>query len=139
MIRKKPDRDRQNAFPLENSIDELENLIADKSRIDHDDIPVLDEIVDPETYEEPDPAEPFIDWPETEDGNTEATAEQVLSQDQIELLVGNMDQRISGELDELVTILRNVIKDSILTEIKTQLDSRPQEKPADDSDSHEDD
>ncbi len=42
-----------------------------------------------------------------------------LSEDQIEQLAGKMNQRISGELDELVTILKDAIKDSILTEIKT--------------------
>ncbi|HKK15216.1 MAG TPA: hypothetical protein VJ981_00810 [Gammaproteobacteria bacterium] len=138
MTRKKPVTDGKKTFPLENSIDELENLIADKSRIDHDDIPVLDEIIDPETFYEADDPGLFNDDGEEIEAVRTQINEQILSQEQIEMLVGQMDQRISGELDELVSILKDALKNSIITEIKTRLESRPQDKSADNADPHED-
>lgn len=138
MIRKKPSTGRQKSFPLDHSIDELENLIAEKSRIDRNDIPVLDEVIDPDLLDEAAFSEPFIEWPEEADAGTADTGEPGLSEEQIEMLVGKMDQRIAGELDELVGLLKGAIRETILTEIKTRLENRTGEKPASGDDPHKD-
>lgn len=129
----------QQEFPLDSSIKELENLIADKSRIHPEDIPVLDEVVDPDLFDEDEPIETIIDWPDDEgipqsEDSLSEDREQGFSQEQIEMLVGKMDERITGELDELVNILKSAIRESIMTEIKTQLESRAAENPGDSDD-----
>lgn len=103
---------------LDRSIDELEQLISEKDHIYYDNIPVLEDEVDPDNYE-PDLIDEDISWKEELD-----EPEAGLTQEQLELLIGSMDQRISGELDELVSILKDAIKESIITEIKTQLSSQ---------------
>lgn len=138
MIRKKPAADRQQSFPLDESIDELENLIAEKSRIDRDDIPVLDEVIDPDMLDEAALSEPFIEWLDEPGAGTTDSSEQGLSQEQIEMLVGKLDQRIAGELDELVSILKGAIRETIITEIKTRLESGAGEKSESVDDPYED-
>ena len=108
---------------LNNSIDELEQLITEKDHIYYDEIPVLEDEVDPENYEH-ELVEEKLSWKE---GLDEDLSETGLTQEQLELLIGSMDQRISGELDELVNILKDAIKESIITEIKTRLSSKPDE------------
>lgn len=139
MAWKKSVTGKQQSFPLENSIEELDNLISDKGRIEQDSIPVLDDIIDPETYVEDEPVEPVSDWAEMRDSEDTGDEEHGLSHEQIEMLVGKMDQRISGELEELVNILKDALKDSIITEIKTQLESNSRENPAEDPDPEKDD
>lgn len=138
MSRKKPQKERQHSFPLDSSIDELESLIPDTGQTDEDNIPVLDDIVDPDTFDEADAAGSYIEWTEEMESWQDSISTRGLSPEQIELLVGKMDQRIAGELDELVNILKDAIKDSIITEIKTQLETRPQDNPADNSDPDKD-
>ena len=108
---------------LNKSIDELEQLITEKDHIYHDEIPVLEDEIDPDNYE-PELVEEKLSWKEELD---EDLSETGLTQEQLELLIGSMDQRISGELDELVNILKDAIKESIITEIKTRLSSKPEE------------
>lgn len=117
---------------LSSSIEELESLIDDKARVTintHPAIPVLDDAIDPdEFYEEELHA---VELYETGEDGTDNNGS--ISRDELESLIGNMEQKLSGELDELVHILKDAIKDSIMTEIKTQLEERrpnPPETPS---------
>lgn len=118
------------AYPLEHTIDELENLIADRGRLAKTDIPVLEDVIDPDLFDDNAEDDSFSDWLEAAGSDNDELADSHFSQEQIELLIGKMDARISGELDELVNILKDAIKDSIITEIKTQLESGRQDTPA---------
>ncbi len=114
---------------LGSSIEELENLIADKATVTintHPAIPVLDEAVNPdEIYFEDDDFQVPAQHESADD-----EPDNSISRDQLANLIENMDQKLSGELDELVNILKDAIKDSIITEIKTQLEEQRLHKPA---------
>ena len=56
-------------------------------------------------------------------------------EDQLDNLIGSLDERITGELDALVNILKDTVKDSILTELKTQLEQNLQNLPPEKPDS----
>ena len=112
---------------LGSSIEELESLIADKATVTintHPAIPVLDEAIDPDDiyFEEE-------DFP-AQDEPADAEPDNSISRDQLAHLIDNMEQKLTGELDELVHILKDAIKDSIITEIKAQLEEQGLNKPA---------
>src|SRR5690606_11074212 len=89
-------------------------------------IPVLDDAIDPdEFYDEDHHLAESIETDGGEPGNHGS-----ISRDELESLIENMEQKLTGELDELVHILKDAIKDSIMTEIKTQLEDR-RPNPAD--------
>ncbi len=104
---------------LHSSIEELENLLADKEVTinTHPAIPVLDDEVDPdEIYlEEED---------EVPDVFQNPPAVPNISEAQLQELIVNLEDKLTGELDALVNILKDAIKDSIITEIKSQLESK---------------
>lgn len=106
------------SIELNKSIDELEHLISDSSPILsdlHTDsmIPVLDDVVDPEHTGDP------------EYGYTRITAAGAdsVNPEQLASLVNNVEKKIADELDALVNILKGAIKDSIITELKSQLET----------------
>lgn len=118
---------------LDNSIDELENLISDKTGnasdiVKKDIIPVLDEVIDPDSMD--DDIDEYMNL-------QPATLQNGKFEEQLDYLIGTMDERITGELDELVNILKDAIKDSILTELKSRLEHNlitpPPEKPDSDN------
>jgi type I site-specific restriction-modification system R (restriction) subunit len=106
---------------LGSSIEELESLIADKATVTintHPAIPVLDEAIDPDDI-----------YFEDEDFPSQDEPDNSISRDQLAHLIDNMEQKLTGELDELVHILKDAIKDSIITEIKAQLEEQGLNKP----------
>jgi hypothetical protein len=116
---------------LNNSIDELENLISDNTvtgsnNSNDSKIPVLDEVVDPDC---------FIDEIDEFMNSNPQSAAHSISRNQLDNLIGTVDKHIAGELDALVTILKDSIKDSILTEIKSQLKRDLDRPPSPKSDS----
>lgn len=114
---------------LGSSIEELEKLIADKATVTintHPAIPVLDEAIDPDDIYLEDEDFHIREQHETAD----AEPDNGLSRDQLAHLIDNMDQKLTGELDELVSILKDAIKDSIITEIKAQLEEQRPHKTA---------
>ena len=120
---------------LDNSIDELENLISDKAgngtgHTEEHVIPVLDEVIDPDSID--DDIDEFMNLQPTS-----LSMQSGIFEDQLDNLIGTMDERITGELDTLVNILKDAIKDSILTELKSQLEHNltnlPPEKPDSDN------
>ena len=113
--------------PLEQSIEELESLINSKAAISTEAaanhaIPVLYDEIDPDNYDPQDVNEDdFFTLPETvvlppADINA-------LNAEQLDYLIGSVDKKLSGELDALVHILKDAIKDSVLTEIESRLKS----------------
>ena len=52
-----------------------------------------------------------------------------ISDEHIAVLLENVEQKISGELDELVNILKDTIKDSIITELRSELKSEFRRSP----------
>jgi hypothetical protein len=118
---------------LNNSIDELENLISDKtgpgaSNTGNSVIPVLDEVVDPDSMEDYiEESRQFQQLPKS--------TQPGITRDRLDSLIGNMDERITGELDALVNILKDSIKDSLLAEIKSQLEHDLDNPPSENSDS----
>lgn len=120
---------------LSNSIDELENLISDKAgngtgNTEENVIPVLDEVIDPDSID--DDIDEFMNLQPTS-----LSMQSGIFEDQLDNLIGTMDERITGELDTLVNILKDAIKDSILTELKSQMEHNltnlPPEKPDSDN------
>lgn len=110
---------------LYEKIDELEHLITHKTenvagRNSVEDIPILDDLVDPESddFEDEDQKSTnAVDVLEEETRN-------LITPEQLDDLIGNVDEKLSGELDSLVNILKDTIKDSIMTEIKSQIESQ---------------
>ena len=105
---------------LHSSIEELENLLADKEVTinTHPAIPVLDEEVDPDDdYPEADELDDVLEPEVAQQGGPD------ISQEQLQLLIDNLEEKLTGELDALVNILKDAIKDSIITEIKSQLEN----------------
>ncbi len=111
---------------LGNSIDALENMITNPNPeqvtpADTSNIPVLDDIVEPGSAD-------FSDAPENPEDIIPVITDQAepagqITREQITELVNNMEGKITGELDSLIHILRDTIKDSIMAELKTQLES----------------
>jgi type I site-specific restriction-modification system R (restriction) subunit len=79
---------------------------------------VLDEAIDPDDI-----------YFEDEDFPSQDEPDNSISRDQLAHLIDNMEQKLTGELDELVHILKDAIKDSIITEIKAQLEEQGLNKP----------
>jgi len=110
---------------LGDTINELEGLITDKASVPQDKtgktgVPVLDEIIDPDGGDYIDDMETLLN-PEKLTGPT--PQQEHISQEQLEIIIGNVEEKLAGELDVLVNILKDTIKDSIMTEIKTQLET----------------
>ncbi len=111
---------------LGDSIDKLENMITNTDSeqaapTDATNIPVLDDIVEPGSAE-------FSDASENPENSIPVITDQAgqtghITPEQITGLVNNMEGKITNELDSLIHILRDTIKDSIMTELKTQLES----------------
>lgn len=129
------DRDDK-TIRLDDRIDELETLIRNRpanTKLDDleddmdDDIPILDDVV------EFDPESPGTDlFDDSPDFDSDFIEEKLHD------AMDNIDDRIAGELETLVNILKNSIKDSVLTEIREQLESEhrqlsPHNKPVDPS------
>lgn len=112
-------RDAGSAPPsvLNDKIDELEVLLDNRSKIDpqgpvDDNIPVLDDIVEfDDTGFDDELFSPVLEF------DTEFIEEKVHH------AMDNIDEKITEELEGLVNILKNSIKDSVLTEIRQQLES----------------
>ena len=110
---------------LDDKINELEGLITDKASVPQDKtgttgIPVLDEIIEPDT-------EDYIDDMEMLLAREKITEHQPqwehISHEQLENIIGNVEEKLASELDALVNILKDTIKDSIMTEIKAQIEA----------------
>ena len=114
---------------LGSSIEELENLIADKATVTintHPAVPVLDEAIDPDDIYLEDEDFPIS----TRHDIADDIPDNSISRDQLANLIDNMEQKLTGELDELVSILKDAIKDSIITEIKNHLEEQQNHNPS---------
>jgi hypothetical protein len=110
---------------LHDTINELEVLITDKASVPQDntgntDIPILDEIIEPEDTNYIDDMEMLL---HQEKLTEPPTQQEHISHEQLEKIISNVEGKLAGELDALVNILKDSIKDSIMSEIKTQLES----------------
>ena len=110
---------------LNDTINELDGLITDKASVPQEQtgttgIPVLDEIIEPDSGDYIDDMEMLL----AQEKSTEALPQQEhISHEQLEIIMGNVEEKLASELDALVNILKDTIKDSIMSEIKTQLES----------------
>ena len=112
-------RDTGSAPPsiLNDKIDELEVLLDNRNKVDSqesvdDNIPVLDDIVEfDDTGFDDELFSPVLEF------DTEFIEEKVHH------VMENIDEKITEELEGLVNILKNSIKDSVLIEIRQQLES----------------
>lgn len=102
--------DKSPSRTLGDNIDELESLLAGTARAHGSSadpsapgIPVLDDLVEPE-----DPQGP-------------AATEPALQPGQLVELSRRLQQRIDGELGELADVIRNVVKRSIMEELRSFL------------------
>ncbi len=126
-------KDKQNATSIPDtdiveSIDELESLIEETDTPPklHDEIPVLNDVVDPAD------ATGY-----TPDGSSTAavtTTDKIedIPLERLNKLVDTVDRKLSSELDSYVDLLKDTIKTSIIDELKeelkkgaTQMDSIP--------------
>jgi len=110
---------------LNDTIKELEGLISDKASVPQEQtgttgIPVLDEIIDPDGTDYIDDMEMLLNQEHLTDPPSQ---QEAISPEQLENIIGNVEEKLAGELDALVTILKDTIKDSIMSELKTQLES----------------
>ena len=107
------------------SIDELENLIEETDTPPklHDEIPVLNDVVDPAEI------------------TAAATTNKIenIPLERLNELVDTVDRKLSSELDSYVDLLKDTIKTSIIDELKeelkkgtTQMDSAPSESDSPD-------
>lgn len=117
------------------SIDELESLIEDTELPPelHGEIPVLNDIIDPDEARR-----------DTQDESVTATITtnpvEGIPLERLNELVDTVDRKLSSELDSFVDLLKDTIKESIINELKeelkkeaTQMDSAPSEAdPSDD-------
>ena len=100
------------------SIDELEELIVETKLPPklYPEIPVLNDVVDPTEARR---------YAQSET-STESTSDhenkiEDFPSDRLNELVDKVDRNLSKELDDLVGILKDTIKDSIINELKEQL------------------
>ena len=112
---------KADAPALNETINELEGLITDKASIPQDKtgnggIPVLDDIIDVNGTDYIDDMEMLLN-PEKLVEDT--SPPEYISPEQLEIIIGNVEEKLAGELDALV----NILKDTIMTEIKTQIES----------------
>ena len=110
---------------LNETINELEGLITDKASIPQDKtgnggIPVLDEIIDVGGTDYIDDMEMLLNPEKLAD---DTSLPEHISPEQLEIIIGNVEEKLAGELDALVNILKDTIKDTIMTEIRTQIES----------------
>ena len=111
------------------SIDELENLIDDTKLPPklHDEIPVLNDVVDPDEVT-------GYSQNESETATTTTNNIEGIPLERLNELVNTVDRKLSSELDSFVDLLKDTIKTSIIDELKeelkkgaTQMDSPPTE------------
>jgi len=111
------------------SIDELENLIEDNKLPPKlsDEIPVLNDIVDPDEASRD-------SQDESETATITTNNVEGIPLERLNELVDTVDRKLSSELDSFVDLLKDTIKDSIINEIKEelkketmQIDSAPSE------------
>lgn len=100
------------------SIDELESLIAETKLPPklHPEIPVLNDVVDTAEIRRYAEIESIIKSINTPEDKSDEMPIVKLSE-----LVDSVDKKLSDELDALVNVLKDSIKDSILVELKEQL------------------
>ena len=100
---------------LTDRLNELESLIAEGEETtgpegtSRQPVPILDELVDPEEYDEGAGAAP----PHTGE--------------RIEDIAERLERKLSTELDEIVTILKGSLKESILSELNERANKDPDE------------
>ena len=111
---------------LVDTIKELDGLITDKASVPQEKtgttgIPVLDEIIEPDSGDYIEDMEMLL----TREKLMETPPQQEhISHEQLEIIIGNVvKEKLANELDALVNILKDTIKDSIMTEIKAQLET----------------
>jgi len=99
------------------SIDELEDLIAETKMPPklYGDIPVLNDIVDP------DEAKKYAQEESSTAATTAINNIEDISFEKLNDLVDTVDRKLSSELDSLVDLLKDTIKDSIIDELKQEL------------------
>mgnify|MGYP003341780875 CR=1 FL=1 len=110
---------------LDDSLNQLDDLLKDtngetSSPAGSSGIPVLDELIDADDLCDGDEAGARDIMAEHGDA---LQALEGITQEQVDHIMGNVEAKLADELDALVHILKDSIKDTIMTEIKTQLES----------------
>lgn len=108
----KPGREKA---ALTDRLNELETLLGEGGASPGQEaarqpVPILDELVDPEEYDEAAGAGP----PEIEE--------------RLEDIAERLERKLSAELDEIVTILKGNLKESILSELNERANKDSQER-----------
>ena len=107
MAKDKQDDAGINETDIVESIDELETLIEETDTPPelHDEIPVLNDIVDPA------------------EATAAATTDKIedIPLERLNELVDTVDRKLSSELDSYVDLLKDTIKTSIIDELKEEL------------------
>ena len=109
--------DKQTDTGITESIDELENLIAE-TRLPprlQGEIPVLNDVVDAAE------ARRYAQTDITSASNSPTDKTESFPIDRLNELLDSVDQKISNELDDLVDTFKHTIKGSIIDELKEQL------------------
>lgn len=120
--------------PLDNSIEKLETIIDDKEEeIYSGNIPILNERAEsePEQVNDPNLNIPVLDELVTDEPNEETESEVVeqasYSSDQLMQLVDKLEDKLNGELEMLINVIKGNMKDTIVEEIRSQMDIFPQQ------------
>jgi hypothetical protein len=122
-----PESDDNN--PLDSTIERLENIIDDKEEeITSPDIPVLNESADvvteaPENIQSNVPVlseeVQFNKEPVDEPGETD---DDKISSDHLVQLVDRLETKLSGELEMLINVIKDNMKETIAEEVRAQID-----------------
>ncbi|MEJ2095295.1 MAG: hypothetical protein P8X93_09195 [Gammaproteobacteria bacterium] len=120
---------------LDASIDALENILSSQVKSEDSadeqvDIPVLDDIVedDPEMEQTEHPSLPDEDNPYLD---TPSPVEFDLTKERLDRLLAQVDKKLAQELDSLLVLLKDAIKDSIINELRMQLESEDEKTTRD--------
>jgi hypothetical protein len=116
---------------LSESIDKLENLISQTPATQTGDardqaIPVLEDMVDPESSEFLEEGE--LPGSDATDGKAEGAH---LPPEALDDLITGVAEKLAGELDSLLNILKDTLKDSITAEIRNHFETSSGSSPDD--------
>lgn len=95
-------------------------------------VPILDELIDGDDYPElpfgEDAESPFEDEPELPFDDGPEMAHTAEADARLEQIADELEQKLTKELDEIVTLLKTNMRESILNELQTMLDNETDKK-----------
>lgn len=130
-----PDQKEQSNQSLTDKITELEALLA-RNKSSQKSVPVLEELAgtDDDNGGEIPILDELVDADDTVDVQHHAELPSATA-DQLIDLINNIEHRLTDELETLVKTLKNTMKESIIDELKTRLETpgdsitEPEERP----------